>query len=253
MKLRKTVYLFHRWLGLLVCLQLIAWSAGGLVFSVLDIRNVRGEQDVAAAVDSLPPLSSAAVAPADARRLADDAGVAVDDLTMMTLRDRGLGARYELYDLTGHPVCAVDVITGEVVTRIPRDEAARLALADFTLDATVRSTSLIEHEAAGEFRGKRTPAWRVDLDHPKEPHIYIDAVTGEVLARRNRIWRVFDFFWMLHIMDYKNRENFNHPVLAGFSSLALMTGATGVWLWGWRARGWRRRRTARSGKVVLDG
>jgi Peptidase propeptide and YPEB domain/PepSY-associated TM region len=246
MKPRKTVYLFHRWIGLFVCLQLIAWSAGGLVFSLLDIEAVRGETESSEAPVLIAEIDSIAITPTAARKRALEAGASAENLSKITLRDRGLGLRYELYDLAGAPVCAVDAASGEVVLILSADDAQALALADFVPDATVLQSFLIDESAStGEFRSKRTPAWRIDLDHSKAPHIYIDAVTGEVLARRNRIWRVFDFFWMLHVMDYKNRDNFNHPLLTSASALALLTGATGVWLWGWRAQSRWRRRAAR--------
>ena len=47
-------------------------------------------------------------------------------------------------------------------------------------------------------------------------------------ARRNDRWRVFDFFWMLHVMDYRERENFNHPLLISMAGLALATVLAGL-------------------------
>ena len=50
------------------------------------------------------------------------------------------------------------------------------------------------------------------------------------MARRNDDWRFFDFFWMLHIMDYKERENFNNPLLITVSIFALFTVLAGLLL-----------------------
>ena len=41
---------------------------------------------------------------------------------------------------------------------------------------------------------------------------------------------VFDFFWMLHIMDYDERENVNNLLLRGMTLLALVTALSGAWL-----------------------
>ena len=79
------------------------------------------------------------------------------------------------------------------------------------------------------------------LDHPKNPHYYVCPVTGEVLKRRNRPWRLFDFFWMLHIMDYRGRDDFNHLLLTSFSVLAILTSVSGMVLWSWRVPKWFRR------------
>lgn len=244
MKPRKTVYLLHRWIGLIVCVQLVAWSSGGLIFSLFDIRAVRGETETNDSILLLDQTDALTLSPAAAQQVALDAGINAIALSKITLRDRGLGPRYELYDRAGAPVGAVDPRTGEVVAPLTAAQAETLALADFVPDAVALQSTLIEQTTdSGEYRSKRTPAWRVDLDHPKRPHIYIDAVTGEVLARRNRVWRTYDFFWMLHIMDYKRRNNFNHPLLTAASGLAFLTGASGIWLWGWRARSrWKPKR-----------
>ncbi|RMH10155.1 MAG: hypothetical protein D6695_11965, partial [Planctomycetota bacterium] len=91
-----------------------------------------------------------------------------------------------------------------------------------------------------EYRSGPLPAYAVQLDHPKRPHIYIDARSGQITARRNRPWRIFDFFWMLHTMDYAGRDDFNHPLLTGFSVLAIASAGSGLALWGWRAMPRRR-------------
>ena len=65
--------------------------------------------------------------------------------------------------------------------------------------------------------------WQVDFDDAAGTSLYIDAQDAAVLERRNDTWRVFDIAWMLHIMDYTGREDFNHPL--------IVTVATGVaWL-----------------------
>ena len=55
--------------------------------------------------------------------------------------------------------------------------------------------------------------WRVDFDDSRHTTIYVSPQTGKVVGRRNTIWRVYDFFWMLHIMDYSARDNFNNPLV----------------------------------------
>ena len=50
---RKKWYLLHRWLGLIVGLQLLMWSVSGLVFTLLDIDNVHGDFE---ATQKPPPV-----------------------------------------------------------------------------------------------------------------------------------------------------------------------------------------------------
>jgi len=238
-KPRKFAYVAHRWLGLIVCVQLLAWSTGGLIFSVLAIDSVRGERDSTGS----PPR---------ALTVPMDGGVGgVEDVEVgtMTLIDRGLGPVWEIRDVDGKRIARLDTTSGQRLPLITEDEAREIALGDFTPDATVGSVRLIESDAPGEFRGGPLPAYEVRLDHAKHPHYYISAITGEVLAKRNDSWRVFDFFWMLHIMDYDDRDNFNHILLTGFSALAVLTAGSGIALWSWRAGTWvgRKRRRGAAG------
>ena len=55
----------------------------------------------------------------------------------------------------------------------------------------------------------RRPFGRCNFDDKPKTRLYLDADTAELRAVRTKLWRVYDFMWMLHIMDYKTRDNFN--------------------------------------------
>ncbi len=251
MKPRKTAYIVHRWLGLIICVQLLAWSLGGFVFSVLSIESVRGELDMAATV--YDPLTNEALfalsepVRSSVERLAGDGG---ESIGAVELVDRGLGAYWEVYSVEGEFVARLDPADGAVVGIITQEEAVAVAYRDFAPDADVISVTLLEKDPPSEYRSGPLPSYRVDFEHPKNPHIYIDAANGQVRARRNTRWRVFDFFWMLHTMDYKGRDDFNHPLLIASSVVAIVTAGSGVTLWGWRAASrFGRRRGSRGGSI----
>ena len=94
--------------------------------------------------------------------------------------------------------------------------------------------------------GGALPAWRVDFDDGASRSLYIAADTGAVGARRSTLWRTFDFLWSLHIMDFKNHENFNTPLLIIATALGLIVIVTGFVLFPSRLgyNAWRRRRRA---------
>ncbi len=53
-----------------------------------------------------------------------------------------------------------------------------------------------------------------------------------MVTRRSAVWRFYDFFWRLHILDFKNGDNFNHPLLVGLTVLTLSIVVTGfILLW----------------------
>ncbi len=235
MKLRKTTYTVHRWLGIIISFQLLAWSVGGLMFSLLDIDLVHGDTRSTGSLPIVLSGESSFVSPQDAIAEALKEGVDLAGLTAVMLMDRGLGPRYELVVST-QPVAiaAIDAVTGKLVSPISEDEAKWLAGRDFIPESRIRAVSFITDQQPSEYRSKPLPVYRVDFDHPSETHVYVHAITGRVMARRNRAWRTFDFFWMLHIMDYNEREDFNHPLLSVMSLVAVLTAGTGLTLWSWR-------------------
>ena len=86
------------------------------------------------------------------------------------------------------------------------------------------------NEVPGEIRGRKPPLWRADFDGWNKPTLYFSAQTGELLSRRHELWRVFDFVWMLHIMDYDTRDNVNNTLLRVFTWGAVAMALSGAWL-----------------------
>jgi hypothetical protein len=139
-----------------------------------------------------------------------------------------------------------DALTGKQLSPIGKESAIKIALADFGSATEVASAELIETVSShSEYRKKELPAWRVSLQHESGTVIYVSANRGLVTARRNSQWRLFDFFWMLHTMDYQGRDNFNTWLLLVATLLATLSMASGYWLW-WRSSRirsrWKRRK-----------
>src|SRR3546814_8614414 len=74
-----------------------------------------------------------------------------------------------------------------------------------------------------EVRDHEAPIWRVPFEDGEGTTLYVSGQDGRVLERRNDTWRIFDFVWMLHIMDYTGRQDFNNP-------LVIMAGSGGLWI-----------------------
>jgi len=93
----------------------------------------------------------------------------------------------------------------------------------------VRSATLVaELEPGSEYRGGELPAWKVVLEGSDKAHLWIGANSGQVSAIRTTKWRIYDFLWSLHIMDYGDRDDFNSWLLRGFSLLAVFTILSGI-------------------------
>jgi hypothetical protein len=140
--------------------------------------------------------------------------------------------RPRLYDLT----------TGAQISPIPATLAVRIAEADHAGDRRAARVSLVT-AASTEYRAA-LPAWRIDFDDGANRALYVAQDTGAVTARRSTLWRVFDFLWSLHIMDFKNHEDFNTPLLIGATALSLVMIVAGILLFPSRLgyNAWRRKR-----------
>lgn len=160
-------------------------------------------------------------------------------------------SQLRLASLLGRPVYIVttstaellfDAQTGQAIERPSEEDIRRIANHWFTGDEGLIGLDLIT-QVPGEIRFRKPPLWRAQFDGWNKPTLYLSPNTGQLVSRRHELWRVFDFFWMLHIMDYKTRDNVNNWLLRAFTLLAFTTALSGAWLL-WFAFP-RKRRTAR--------
>jgi uncharacterized iron-regulated membrane protein len=218
MRLHITARKTHKWLALLVGAQLVVWSLTGLYMVTVHIDTIHGDHLVRAATK--PVISGPALTDPIAVVRANG-GEAV--------RLTNVHGRAALVVATPTGERAIDARTG--IPLAPPDEGAirRLAAAAYTGAEPIASAKLIS-DIPGEIRGRKPPLWRVEFDHWNKPTFYLSPVTGELVTRRHELWRVFDFAWMLHIMDYETRDNVNNWLLRGFTLAALALALSGAWL-----------------------
>ncbi len=246
-------YWVHRWLSALIGLQLLFWCAGGLIFATHDIAWVRGEDgrrradEVAltlALADVQRSPAEAALVAAPALAVAPAAEANADVRSVMLRMWRGVPV-YEIR--SAERVALVDARSGALLSPIDEATARALARDDRVGAPAVLQATQISDNPPLEYRSGALPAWQVVLDDDDNTHVYIDAHSGRITARRNDAWRRFDFFWMLHTMDYRGRDDFNHLLLIVASMVGLVAVLSGFYLWALRLVR-RLRRRARRGR-----
>jgi hypothetical protein len=239
----------HRWLGLFIGIQFLLWTVGGLYFSWVDLDAVHGDHLVRPA----PPVDLAGVTVTPAAALS--ALQAREALGRVTSVDLAMVAGRPTYrivaaqqDGAGHAHKVrrfVDARSGAVRGPLTRDEAVRVSQAAYTGTAPVSRVSLLTADSVSahhEFREQPLPAWAVRFGDGEGATAYVPAEVGQVLRIRNDKWRLFDFLWMLHTMDYQGRDDFNNLLLRAFSVLGLVTVASGLTLFAMTSPTLRRRR-----------
>jgi len=136
----------------------------------------------------------------------------------------------------------LDAVSGEALPPPSKELIRQVAEHWFTGPEQLARLELIT-DLPSEVRGRKPPLWRAEFDGWNKPTLYLSPESGQLLTRRHELWRIFDFLWMLHIMDYETRDNVNNWLLRGFSMLALTTVLTGAWLL-WFAFARKRRKAA---------
>lgn len=236
-KLRRVSLTLHNWMGLLVGIQIIFWFVGGLVMTVIPLDLVRGEVNMSARQSVSMPANELS------ELLAKIGRVNLNDVTLQSVA----GRKVVQVSRTAGADQIFDSITGALLSPIEAETAEQVALADFSYrssdalesDVSVTASNLLTEEP-GDFR-RKLPVWQVMLDDPDGTRIYVSPNTGQVLSRRNDYWRVFDFFWMLHIMDYEDREDFNNPLLIVTTFTSTLFVFTGIILLYFRFWPWRKK------------
>lgn len=204
----------HLWLSLVVGLQVLAWMVSGLFMVSQPIERVRSEHRLAEHAHADLASHGSVVAP---DQIMASMGAPVARLSLELVGERLLYA----VEASTEEMALFDARTGDRVSPIDEAFARQIAEASIAGDEVATRMTLIERDAPIEYRGA-LPAWRVDFEDAENLSVYIDANTGRVAARRSDTWRVFDIMWALHIMDYRERENFHHPLLIVVTALALV-------------------------------
>lgn len=204
----------HKWVGLILGLQFLLWALSGSVMALLDKDKVGGHK---ADVSHAHPLSQgdyfnvAALARGEA-------------VTGILLRDLGARPVYELSTTKGTRL--VDATSGEDI-RV-NEEMAR-DVASMMNDAQIRKVSVLAKSNL-ESRDHEGAMWRIDFNDAENSSAYVSRNTARFLVMRGDTWRTWDFFWMLHNMDYVNRKSFNHPLIIFVALGVLWLSGTGFYL-----------------------
>lgn len=225
----------HKWLGLLVGLQLVIWSISGFYMVIVDIDIIHGDH----LVQPAQPISE------------PDLALFSQQLTSLA-QDNPQATAISLSMMNGRATAEItapdaillhDIGDGKIVSQIDKVAVKKLAKSYYAGSGAIETLSLISANPPHEIGSRPLPLWRVDFDDAWGTTLYISTTTGALATRRHTLWRVFDFVWMLHIMDYDEREDINNTLLRIVSILAFLLVLSGVWYLYFRlnARAWFKR------------
>lgn len=215
----------HRWLGITAAAQLFIWTGSGLFFSIVRINDIRGgdlvEQPAAFMLGHTRLVSPSSL-------VGQHKELSTISVTGLQIKQR-LNTPIYLAQVEGAWI-AFDAETGEKLAPLTQEEA--MTIATNNTRQPIKSATWIGLAGPGtEYRGGELPAWKIELEGEDSANLWIGASSGQINAVRTDKWRIYDFLWSLHIMDYRGRENFNSWLLRAFALLGLISILSGIALY----------------------
>lgn len=208
----------HKWIGFLVGVQVLLWITGGVVMSAIPIEMVRGnhliERHAEAPDESMTEGMNIAINPREWESL--QWVVRADKLA---LKAKPFAGEFQF----------LDPVTGSPLQAITNEEAKALAQRQYTGNGNVTKSEVLTTlpQEVSHLKGQII---RISFNDWINTDFYMNSDSAEVLSVRSDLWRFYDFFWMLHIMDYEYRENFNNWLVITAAVFALIFSVTGMTL-----------------------
>ncbi len=211
----------HKWLGLIVGLQLAIWLVTGLYMVIVDLDFIHGDPLVKNTQQTLSLPASPQVS-IDTLRQQYPTATAIDLRTVMGKPFFAVTTPKQRYLLNPQ--------NGAVVSPLDEKTAREIATFHFNVKAAIVNIELLTDNPPTEIGRRPLPLWRVDFDDRFSTSFYINPYTGALATRRHQYWRIFDFLFMLHIMDYDERADAHNLLLQVAQFTGVGFAITGLWL-----------------------
>lgn len=216
MSTAKTIRKTHRYLGLFTGIQFLLWTISGLYFSWTDIDDIHGDlykiTKKERSFEHLIGFSEFQIK---------------DKITSVELRDIN-GTPY--YWINNKQL--VNAYTGILKNGITATEAVSIAKEHTIKSLKVKDVALLETVGKHhEYREKKVPVYVISYKGNNAIKAYVSKEDGKFQTIRHSKWRIFDFLWMTHTMDYEGRDSINTLTLRIFSLVGCCTVISGFVLY----------------------
>lgn len=188
---------WHKWMGLVIGIQVLLWISGGVVMSVIPIDIVRGQHLRA---EIAPPKAPKPKLMLDMQQWQSASWLWRGDSYVLQVTDNTGKKSYVAEDGTTQ---AAPLTEAQIKT------LAQQAYAGQGQIEQINQLSL----APGEVSHLPVPLYQVKFNDWSNTSFYLSPDSGKLLSVRSDIWRLYDFFWMLHILDFEERKDFNNWLL----------------------------------------
>jgi len=203
---------------LFVGMQLLTWSVTGTYMVLMDIDYIHG--------DSLVVNKKQTIAFDDVKYSFSEL---MSDYSKASDIELGLLLNQTVYRFNdGEQKVILSAIDGRQLSPINEMLAIKIAQDNYTnTKAAVINVQLITVNPPRELSSRHLPVWRIDFDDFASPSFYISANSGQLVTKRHSYWRIFDWMFAFHVMDYIDEEADNKLLLI-FTVLAFIASIFGL-------------------------
>lgn len=231
---------------LFVGLQLLTWSVTGTYMVLMDIDYIHG--------DSLVANKKQTIAFNNVKYSFSEL---MSDYSKASDIELGLLLNQTVYRFNdGEQKVTLSAFDGRQLSPVKETLAISIAKDNYTnSEAGVTNIQLITVNPPRELSGRYLPAWRIDFDDFASPSFYISANSGQLVTKRHSYWRIFDWMFAFHVMDYIDEEADNKLLLI-FTVLAFIASIFGLVLTYFRLMPQKKKRNSKVdndlNKVIAD-
>ena len=218
----------HKWLALVAGLQVFVWAVSGLYMTVIDLSIIHGDHLVIPADEA--PLSTYQLKPISTKLVSQ-----LGPIKSINLKSYFGSPVYEI-KTAKNKLIVVDGVTGDLKAELQEAEVRRIANTIYAGDALITHVEKLARYP-GEIGGKKQSVWQVEYDDLLKSTLYFHPVSGRLVSKRTHLWRVFDVFFILHIMDFMGSDGHTGYLFRFFSIASLLLAVFGTWLLVFRLKG----------------
>ena len=253
----------HKWLSLVVFVQLFIWLGSGFLLGKIDMDKAAGRDtfvrnnptSFANIYENTDDNSGAVNQPfISVKALLENypmtSEIELSRLVNQVIYKLKINAGQHDYEASHYKL--VDAISGELIDLsaeelAPTDTKLIYQIANFSYkDSAFGAPHAQNHNSSTDQPEKmsvatllyppiedlpreRNAVWQINVADINQTSIYIRAQTGDVVAHVNNETRWRDLLLMLHFMDYAQEGSFNNGFIKLFAVMTLLLSGTGAW------------------------
>ena len=225
----KLIRVLHKWLSVVIALQLLIWLGSGLFFNLMDHNKARGNAHKVSAKKEISINRHRLVELNTILAQYKKPVASIKQIELLGQPYYLLNHTQNLYPHFYNEYTLVNAYTAEkrVVDVVM---AQAIANASYKGPADVRTVIKVSPPVS-DFLKEQNTLWQVNYNDGLNTSVYIDAGSGRLVGHSNDDKRFADLIFKLHFMDYGiggELGSFNNGLIIFFALITLLFCVTGV-------------------------